>query len=140
MAIVCLILPRSKGNVHVTWRDPDPENAWDSVGRDFGQQNKRYSYMGKYTLFTSFLKITGEAKADAEKLLSVGYSVLEEKKLLSRDEYTVVTGSPRDLSKGSVTLGSQIDKIIKTAFVINGEQVGSFFGGSLAATDLNNDE
>lgn len=44
----CLILLCFKGNVHVTWRDPDPLNAWDSVGRDFGQMQKQYSYMGKY--------------------------------------------------------------------------------------------
>ncbi|XP_068439237.1 integrin alpha-3b isoform X2 [Clinocottus analis] len=103
-----------QGNVHVTWRDPDPVNAWDSIGKDFGQLKRRYSYMG--------------------------YSVLEEKKLLSRDEYTVVTGSPRDESKGSVMLGRKTDKNIEPALIIPGEQVGSYFGNSLAVTDLNNDD
>ncbi|XP_041671492.1 integrin alpha-3b [Cheilinus undulatus] len=103
-----------QGNVHVTWRDPDPANAWDSRGKDFGQLNKRYSYMG--------------------------YSVIEEKKLLSHDEYTVVTGSPRDESKGSVMFGAKQDKSIEPALLIPGEQVGSYFGSSLAVTDLNNDD
>lgn len=71
---------------------------------------------------------------------SVGYSVLEEKKLLSRDDYTVVTGSPRDEAKGSVVLGIKTEKDIRQKYTIPGEQVGSYFGGSLAVTDLNNDE
>lgn len=66
--------------------------------------------------------------------------MLEEKKLLSRDDYTVVTGSPRDEAKGSVTLGTKTDKIIDPTFTIPGQQVGSYFGSSLAVTDLNNDE
>ncbi|KAI3365602.1 hypothetical protein L3Q82_010686 [Scortum barcoo] len=102
-----------QGNVHVTWRDPDPVNSWDSANKMFGQLNKRYSYMG--------------------------YSVLEEKKLLSLDDYTVVTGSPREESKGSVTFGTKGDQDIKSVLVILGEQVGSYFGNSLAVTDLNND-
>lgn len=69
-----------------------------------------------------------------------GYSVLEEKKLLSRNEDTVVTGSPRDESKGSVVIGKKTDKLIETMLIIPGEQVGSYFGNSLAVTDLNNDE
>lgn len=73
-------------------------------------------------------------------LWSVGYSVLEEKKLLSHDDYTVVTGSPRDESKGSVMFGTKTDKNIEPALIIPGEQVGSYFGNSLAVTDLNNDE
>ncbi|XP_030256135.1 integrin alpha-3b isoform X2 [Sparus aurata] len=107
-----------RGNVHVTWRDPDPE-AWDSrdreIGKREGDEKRRNSYMG--------------------------YSVLEEKKLLSHDEYTLVTGSPRNESKGSVTFGTMTtNSNIKTGLVIPGEQVGSYFGSSLAATDLNNDD
>nr|CBN81252.1 Integrin alpha-3 [Dicentrarchus labrax] len=102
-----------KGNVHVTWRNPDPGYSWDSVDKDFGQLNTRYSYMG--------------------------YSVLEEKKLLSHNVYTVVAGSPRDESKGSVMLGTKTDKNIVPTLIIPGEQVGSYFGSSLAVTDLNND-
>ncbi|XP_071318445.1 integrin alpha-3b [Trachinotus anak] len=103
-----------QGNVHVTWRDPDPENAWDSAGKAFGQLNRRYSY--------------------------IGYSVLEEKKLLSRDDHTVVTGSPRDESKGSVMFGTKATTVIEPVLIIPGEQVGSYFGSSLAVTDLNNDD
>ncbi|KAM9837635.1 integrin alpha-3b [Aulostomus maculatus] len=103
-----------QGNVHVIWRDPNPANAWDSVESDFGQLNKRYSYMG--------------------------YSLLEAKKLFSRNDYTVVTGSPRNESKGSVEFGRKMDKNIKTIHTIPGEQVGSYFGNSLAVTDLNNDD
>ncbi|XP_065805378.1 integrin alpha-3b isoform X1 [Labrus bergylta] len=103
-----------QGNVHVAWRDPDPVNAWDSAVKDFGQLNRRYSYMG--------------------------YSVVEEKKLLSHDDYTVVTGSPRDESKGSVVFGEKTDNSIKPVLIILGEQVGSYFGSSLAVTDLNNDD
>ncbi|KAG9346283.1 hypothetical protein JZ751_008108 [Albula glossodonta] len=102
-----------QGNVHVTWRDPTPGNSWDSSVKDFGQLNKRYGYMG--------------------------YSVLEERKLLSRDRYTVVTGSPRDQAIGSVTLGKKTDSELLTADTLRGEQVGSYFGSSLAVTDLNND-
>ncbi|KAJ8365029.1 hypothetical protein SKAU_G00138600 [Synaphobranchus kaupii] len=103
-----------QGNVHVTWRDPTPGNSWDSNVKDFGQLNKRYSYMG--------------------------YSVLEEKKLLSRDEYTLVIGSPRDEAKGSVTLGLKAENELQVVITIPGQQVGSYFGSSLAVTDLNNDD
>ncbi|KAJ8384194.1 hypothetical protein AAFF_G00207420 [Aldrovandia affinis] len=103
-----------QGNVHVTWRDPTPGNSWDSNVKDFGQLNKRYSYMG--------------------------YSVLEERKLLSRDEYTVVTGSPRDEAVGSVTLGLKAENALEVFLTLPGEQVGSYFGSSLAVTDLNNDD
>ncbi|KAM3859578.1 integrin alpha-3b [Diretmus argenteus] len=103
-----------QGDVHVTWRDPDPGNAWDYSVKSFGQMNKRNSYMG--------------------------YALLEDRKLLSRDDYTVVTGSPRDESKGSVTLGRKDDRNIVPVLLIPGEQVGSYFGSSLAVTDLNNDD
>ncbi|XP_053269809.1 integrin alpha-3b isoform X1 [Pleuronectes platessa] len=103
-----------QGNVHAIWRDQDPANAWDSRNTEFGQLNKRNHYMG--------------------------YSVVEEKKLLSHDSYTVVTGSPRDEHKGSVVLGRKMDKLFDTVLVIPGVQVGSYFGSSLAVTDLNNDD
>ncbi|XP_026206935.1 integrin alpha-3b [Anabas testudineus] len=102
-----------QGNVHITWRNPEPGNAWDSVDQDFGQLSGRFSYMG--------------------------YSVLEAKKLLSRDDYTVVTGSPRNESKGAVVLGTKMASTINPVHSILGEQLGSYFGSSLAVTDLNND-
>uniref|UniRef100_A0A8C5A8M3 Integrin, alpha 3b n=1 Tax=Gadus morhua TaxID=8049 RepID=A0A8C5A8M3_GADMO len=104
-----------QGNVHITWRNPDPNSAWDSDDKQFGRLKKNYNnYMG--------------------------YSVLQDMKLLSRDNYTLVTGSPRDESKGSVTLASTNNKILQQLLVIPGQQVGSYFGNSLAITDLNNDD
>lgn len=73
-------------------------------------------------------------------LFTTGYSVLEEKKLLSHDDFTVVTGAPRDGSKGSVMFGTKTDTTINEELIIPGEQVGSYFGSSIAVTDLNNDE
>ncbi|XP_061665533.1 integrin alpha-3b [Syngnathoides biaculeatus] len=104
-----------QGNVHVIWRNPDPANSWDSNNKDFGSLKKQY------------------------KLYYMGYSVLQEKRLLSVDDYTVVTGAPRHESKGSVVLAVKTDNNIETALIIPGEQVGSYFGSSLAVADLNND-
>lgn len=70
----------------------------------------------------------------------VGYSVTEEKKLLDRKEYTVVTGAPRDESRGSVTLAKKGEYNLEVMVTIPGDQVGSYFGSSIAVTDLNNDE
>ncbi|MCJ8738307.1 hypothetical protein PDJAM_G00034110 [Pangasius djambal] len=103
-----------QGNVHVTWRDTTPDNSWDYSEKDFGSLKKRNSYMG--------------------------YSVMEDMKLLSRKEYTVVTGAPRDDSRGSVTLAVKGPSNLEPAIVIPGEQVGSYFGSSIAVTDLNNDD
>lgn len=100
--------------------------------------------MGKHAACVFFLSFYISIQIFFENNLSrfssAGYSVLEEKKLLSRDAYTVVTGSPRDEAKGSVTLGTKTDKIIDPTLTIPGQQVGSYFGSSLAVTDLNNDE
>ncbi|XP_072524174.1 integrin alpha-3b isoform X1 [Salminus brasiliensis] len=103
-----------QGNVHVTWRDTTPGYTWDYNDKDFGQQDKRNSYMG--------------------------YSVTEEKKLLDRNKYTVVTGAPRDESRGSVTLAMKGTINLEVKITIPGEQVGSYFGSSIAVTDLNNDD
>lgn len=106
------------GNVHVIWRNPDPLAPWDSEQRSFGLlQGYKHSY--------------------------IGYSVLQEKNLLSRDNYTVVSGAPRDKAKGSVLFGIKsgvTEVVIEQVLVIRGEQVGSYFGNSLAVTDLNNDD
>ncbi|XP_034049610.1 integrin alpha-3b isoform X2 [Thalassophryne amazonica] len=101
-----------QGNVHAVWRNPVEE--WQQSERKFEQlNNKRNSYRG--------------------------YSVLEEKKLLSSDSYTVVTGSPRNESKGSVMFARGKGSSLIPELVIPGKQVGSYFGSSLAAIDLNND-
>ncbi|XP_035254893.1 integrin alpha-3-like isoform X1 [Anguilla anguilla] len=102
-----------EGNVHVTWRNPVPEDSWDSRTKSFPDFGKKsYSYMG--------------------------YSVTEEKNLLSMNEYTVVTGSPRDDNRGSVTL-AKIEDTLAVVLILNGEQVGSYFGNCIATTDLNSD-
>ncbi|XP_053540958.1 integrin alpha-3b isoform X4 [Ictalurus punctatus] len=103
-----------QGNVHVTWRDTTPDNSWDYSEKDLGSLNKRNSYMG--------------------------YSVTEDMKLLSINEYTVVTGAPRDDSRGSVTLAVKGSTNLEPAIVIPGEQVGSYFGSTITVTDLNNDD
>lgn len=104
-----------QGNVHITWRNPDPSMSWDSVDKSFEQLKRyRHSY--------------------------IGYSVLEEKKLLTRDDYTVVSGAPRDEARGSVLFGRKDEAILTPVLVLPGEQVGSYFGSSLAVTDLNNDD
>uniref|UniRef100_A0A1A7WSF4 Integrin, alpha 3b n=2 Tax=Iconisemion striatum TaxID=60296 RepID=A0A1A7WSF4_9TELE len=102
-----------QGNVHVIWRDPDPLNSFDYNHKSFGPETNRDSY--------------------------IGYSVLEERKLLSRNDYTVVTGAPRDESRGSVLFGIKSSEI-EVVQTIPGEQVGSYFGNSLAVLDLNNDD
>ncbi|KAJ7984939.1 hypothetical protein DPEC_G00359950 [Dallia pectoralis] len=102
-----------QGNVHVVWRNPDPGYTWDSTNKDFGQLDSRNSYMG--------------------------YSVVEDRKLLSQVDVTIVTGSPRNESIGSVTLAKKGDTKLAAQVAILGEQLGSYFGNSLAVTDLNND-
>ncbi|KAJ8404405.1 hypothetical protein AAFF_G00341780 [Aldrovandia affinis] len=103
-----------QGNVRVTWRDPRPGNTWDYNNKDFGDLKKKsYSYMG--------------------------YSVTEEKKLLSMNDYTLVTGSPRDNNRGSVALAEMGYNVLSIKSIVYGEQVGSYFGNSIAATDLNSD-
>lgn len=64
----------------------------------------------------------------------------EDMKLLSKNEYTVVTGAPREDSRGSVMLAVKGTSNLESTIVIPGEQVGSYFGSSIAVTDLNNDE
>ncbi|XP_015254486.1 PREDICTED: integrin alpha-3 [Cyprinodon variegatus] len=101
-----------QGNVHVTLRDPD--NPFISENFNIGTLEKKHSYMG--------------------------YSVISEKKLLNHESYTHVTGAPRDESKGSVMLAELENRKFHVKHTIMGEQVGSYFGNSLAATDLNNDD
>ncbi|KAM4524809.1 integrin alpha-3b isoform 2-T2 [Odontesthes bonariensis] len=103
-----------QGNVHAIWRNPNPAEYWDLSRRNFERLNRRNIYMG--------------------------YSVLDEQKLLSNDDYTVVTGAPRDDATGSVIFGKKSQSKIDLVEIIPGEQVGSHFGNSLAATDLNNDD
>ncbi|KAL3967526.1 NADH dehydrogenase (ubiquinone) Fe-S protein 1 [Sarotherodon galilaeus] len=100
-----------QGDAHVIWIDA--QKPWNNAEKSFGSLDKAYSY--------------------------IGYSVLEEKKLLSYDDSTVVTGAPRYESKGAVIFGNKTQAKLLLEQIIHGEQVGSYFGNSLAVTDLNND-
>ncbi|XP_051968870.1 integrin alpha-3b [Xyrauchen texanus] len=104
-----------QGNVHMKCRDTDSDFAGDASEKSFG--------------------MLGEDRLN----IYIGYSVLEDIKLLDRTKYTVVTGAPRDNFKGSVILAKQ-DTVLEPLMTIPGEQVGSYFGSCLAATDLNNDD
>lgn len=66
--------------------------------------------------------------------------MLEGQKVLSKDSYTVVTGAPRYEHKGSVFLVLNGNNKLTVKHVLNGDQVGSYFGNSIAIADLNNDE
>ncbi|KAJ8251889.1 hypothetical protein GJAV_G00226560 [Gymnothorax javanicus] len=103
-----------QGNVHVTWWNPDPNEAWEDRDKQFQNfKTKSNSYMG--------------------------YSVAEEKGLLSAEEFTLVTGSPRQDSRGVVTLAKIEFNTLVPMLILIGEQVGAYFGNSIATTDLNSD-
>lgn len=63
--------------------------------------------------------------------------------VLSKDKDTVVTGAPRDEAKGSVTMAevhkTGVSGEVQIKATVMGEQVGSYFGSSVAIVDLNND-
>lgn len=62
--------------------------------------------------------------------------------VLSKDRDTVVTGAPRDEAKGSVMMAvfnNRVSDKVTIKGIIMGEQVGSYFGNSIAVVDLNND-
>ncbi|XP_077062271.1 integrin alpha-3b [Siphateles boraxobius] len=105
-----------QGTVHMKSRDPNSDYAGDANERSFS--------------------MLGEDRLN----IYIGYSVLEDIKLLNRSEYTVVTGAPRDNFKGSVILAEKQDLILNPLMTIPGEQIGSYFGSCLAVTDLNNDD
>lgn len=105
-----------QGTVHMKCRDTDSDYAGDANDRSFGK--------------------LGEDKFN----IYIGYSVLEDIKLLDRSVFTVVMGAPRDEFKGSVILADKQDLILKQLMNITGEQIGSYFGSCLAVTDLNNDD
>ncbi|XP_051573114.1 integrin alpha-3-like [Myxocyprinus asiaticus] len=74
----------------------------------------------------------------------IGYSVAMGEGVLSKEKDTLVTGAPRDGAKGSVMMAEFFkmakmnEKLILKATIM-GEQVGSYFGNSIAVVDLNND-
>ncbi|XP_051994348.1 integrin alpha-3-like [Xyrauchen texanus] len=74
----------------------------------------------------------------------IGYSVAIGKGVLSKEKDTLVTGAPRDGAKGSVMMAeffktAKMDEKLMLSATIMGEQVGSYFGNSIAVVDLNND-
>uniref|UniRef100_A0A3B1JE68 Integrin, alpha 3a n=1 Tax=Astyanax mexicanus TaxID=7994 RepID=A0A3B1JE68_ASTMX len=74
----------------------------------------------------------------------MGYSVGKDSGVLNEAEDTVVSGAPRDESKGSVILAKEIKKPdgvseLRTQVILRGQQVGSYFGNSIAIVDINND-
>ncbi|XP_059386447.1 integrin alpha-3-like [Carassius carassius] len=105
-----------QGTVHMKERDPSFDFAGDANEISFGK--------------------LGEDKLN----IYIGYSVLEDIKLLDHSKYTVVTGAPRDNFKGSVILAEKQGLVLNPVMTIPGEQIGSYFGGCLAVTDLNNDD
>ncbi|KAK2876852.1 hypothetical protein Q8A67_020948 [Cirrhinus molitorella] len=105
-----------QGTVHMKERDPNSDFAGDANEISFGK--------------------LGEDRLN----IYIGYSVLEDIKLLDRSKYTVVTGAPRDNFKGSVILAEKQDLVLNPVLTIPGEQIGSYFGSCLAVTDLNNDD
>lgn len=80
----------------------------------------------------------------------MGYSVAKDKGLLSMTQDTLVAGAPRDGPGGNLARGSVIMSLVGDVkqgnqvlngfnFTLYGEQIGSYFGGSIAIADLNND-
>ncbi|XP_044037792.1 integrin alpha-3-like isoform X2 [Siniperca chuatsi] len=103
-----------QGNVHVSWMNPDV---------DFDTQRSSFPNLQHRNIY-------------------IGYSVTQARRLLSRDDETIVTGAPKDSkedARGSVLLAvKQFDKLM-TQQTLRGEQMGSYFGNAVATTDLNND-
>ncbi|XP_017308211.1 integrin alpha-3 [Ictalurus punctatus] len=75
----------------------------------------------------------------------IGYSVGKDNGILSKDDDTVVAGAPRYNSKGAVMLMKVITiddgtrELKELNLKLEGEQVGSYFGNSIAIVDINND-
>uniref|UniRef100_A0A671QXZ1 Integrin alpha-3-like n=1 Tax=Sinocyclocheilus anshuiensis TaxID=1608454 RepID=A0A671QXZ1_9TELE len=73
----------------------------------------------------------------------IGYSIAVAQDVLSKDKDTVVTGAPRDEARGSVTMAevfkASVSGEVKIKATVVGEQIGSYFGSSVAIVDLNND-
>ncbi|XP_076852050.1 integrin alpha-3-like [Brachyhypopomus gauderio] len=105
-----------QGNTFVTYRNPNDM---------FDIQKTKFPYMNDGNIY-------------------MGYSVDKQRGVLSRDEDTVVTGAPRDQSKGSVFLAQSVTKQnrlpeLQKQVTLEGEQVGSYFGNCFAVVDINND-
>ncbi|OCT60018.1 integrin alpha-3 isoform X2 [Xenopus laevis] len=69
----------------------------------------------------------------------MGYTVQVNSGILHKDQVTVVSSAPRWESKGAVFLLDVQKNIMVVKQVLNGQQVGSYFGSAIALADLNND-
>ncbi|KAH0626752.1 hypothetical protein JD844_001911 [Phrynosoma platyrhinos] len=88
--------------------------TWDQKDRSFPDHKRGHSYMG----------YTTEASTD----------------VLLRQNYTFITGAPRYNHTGAVFLmAANNDSTLQEELMLFGEQVGSYFGSSIALADLNND-
>ncbi|XP_071319884.1 integrin alpha-3-like isoform X2 [Trachinotus anak] len=103
-----------QGNVHVSWMNPD--DIFDTQKSSFPNMKRRSIY--------------------------IGYSVTQARRLLSKDNETIVTGAPKDSkedARGSVLLAVKQNNELIVQQTLRGEQTGSYFGNAVATTDLNND-
>ncbi|KAK7167892.1 hypothetical protein R3I94_002072 [Phoxinus phoxinus] len=102
-----------QGNTYSQWHNPDDE---------FDKVKSKLQDMKKGNIY-------------------IGYSIAVDRDVLSKDKDTVVTGAPRDEARGSVMMAEFFDNVDngKVKISIMGEQVGSYFGNSVAVVDLNND-
>uniref|UniRef100_A0A8C5PYF2 Integrin subunit alpha 3 n=1 Tax=Leptobrachium leishanense TaxID=445787 RepID=A0A8C5PYF2_9ANUR len=99
---------------------------WQGTGyilkRDTNWDLKEYSYANK-ELYNTYL----------------GYSVQISTGVLHQDQVTVVTGAPRWDHKGAVFLLEIQGDVLEVGALLTSEQVGSYFGNSIALVDINND-
>uniref|UniRef100_A0A670J7Y6 Integrin subunit alpha 3 n=1 Tax=Podarcis muralis TaxID=64176 RepID=A0A670J7Y6_PODMU len=90
------------------------DREWDQ--QDYSYPDQKYSY--------SYLGYTVEARTE----------------VLRRNETTLVSGAPRFNHTGAVFLmAADSGTTLQGKLIIFGDQVGSYFGSSIALADLNND-
>lgn len=69
-----------------------------------------------------------------------GYTVQVGSAILHPTDITIVTGAPRHRHMGAVFLLSQeVGGDLRRRQVLEGTQVGAYFGSAIALADLNND-
>uniref|UniRef100_A0A8B9SW74 Integrin alpha-3 n=1 Tax=Anas platyrhynchos TaxID=8839 RepID=A0A8B9SW74_ANAPL len=70
----------------------------------------------------------------------IGYTAEVGSGVLHKDAVTVVAGAPRYQHTGAVyLLSTSPQNTLEKSFVLQGHQVGSYFGSAVALADLNND-
>lgn len=69
-----------------------------------------------------------------------GYATQVASAVLHPTDITIVTGAPRHQHVGAVLLLSQeVGRDLQKRQILEGTQVGAYFGSALALADLNND-